>query len=258
MDTLPKITPLRPSRYALDFNALPQHVALIMDGSGRWAKERNLPRIEGHRRGSDNVDPIVTFCREIGIRHLTLYAFSMENWARPKDETLALMELLKDYLVCKRGKFIKNEIRFQTIGDLDRLPHFVVEEIEETKRLTKDLNRMVLTLALSYSARDEIIRAVNRLLKDKDQHRFQDSYISVHDFGRYLDTQSLPDPDLLIRTGRERRISNFLLWQSAYTELYFTDILWPDFNETCLIDALRDYQSRERRFGRISEQIGEE
>jgi undecaprenyl diphosphate synthase len=257
-----KITPLKKSSAALssslDYDKLPQHIAIIMDGNGRWAKERHLPRIVGHHQGSENVDTIVSFCREIGIRYVTLYAFSLENWARPKDETIALMDLLKDYLAQKREKFVKNEIRFETIGDLDRLPAEVLAEIEATKEATKNLNRMVMALALSYSARDEIVRAVNKLLKDKEQNRFQDSYISVHDFRQYLDTCAVPDPDLLIRTGRERRISNFLLWQSAYTELYFTDTLWPDFSEDCLVKAIQDYQSRERRFGKTSEQVGED
>ncbi len=239
----------------LDFKNLPQHIAIIMDGNGRWAKQRNLPRIEGHRRGSEIVEEIVTACREIGIPYLTLYAFSMENWGRPTTEIDALMSLLKEFLVIKRKKLIKNEIRFETIGDASRLPDPVREAIEETKQQTAHLNRMVLVLALSYGSRDEIIRGINQILTQKDKGEFKDDFISVDRFGRYLDTHSLPDPDLLIRTSGEHRISNFLLWQAAYSELMFTDTLWPDFHKEDLLHTLEEYQQRERRFGQTSDQL---
>ncbi|MBI1908741.1 MAG: isoprenyl transferase [Deltaproteobacteria bacterium] len=241
----------------LDFKKLPQHIAIIMDGNGRWAKRRDLPRIEGHRRGVNAVDEIVTDCRELGVRYLTLYSFSMENWGRPRDEIEALMELLKEFLIGKREKMIKNEIRFETIGDIARLPDFIRREISITKEATASLNKMVLTLALSYSARDEIIRAVNALIKEKGSGRFKDDFISQERFASYLDTREMPDPDLLIRTSGEKRISNFLLWQTAYTELYFSDVLWPDFNREELRRILEVYQTRERRFGKTSEQVGE-
>lgn len=226
-----------------------------MDGNGRWARARGLPRIEGHRRGSEVVDEIVTVCREIGIRYLTLYAFSMENWARPKDEIAALMALLKEFLISKREKLLKNGIRLVTIGDVERLPPGVLEVVKETEEVTRHLDKMFLNLALSYSARDEIVRAVNELLKEKDRGEFRDNFISVERFSNYLDTQGMPDPDLLIRTSGERRISNFLVWQAAYAELYFCETLWPEFTREELFRAIQEYQGRERRFGRTSEQV---
>jgi undecaprenyl diphosphate synthase len=226
-----------------------------MDGNGRWAKSRGLPRIEGHRRGSEVVDEITTACREMGVRYLTLYAFSMENWARPKDEIAALMLLLKDFLVNKRPKLLKNEIRLLSIGDVERLPPDVLKTLRETEEATGHLDKMFLILALSYSARDEITRAVNALLKEKERGDFRDNFISVGRFSDYLDTAGIPDPDLLIRTSGERRISNFLLWQAAYAELYFSETHWPDFNREELVKAVDEYQRRERRFGKTSEQI---
>jgi undecaprenyl diphosphate synthase len=238
-----------------DLKKLPQHIAIIMDGNGRWAKGRGLPRIEGHRRGSEVVDEITTACRELGVRYLTLYAFSMENWARPKDEITALMALLKEFLINKRPKLLKNEIRLLSIGDVERLPPDVLKTLRETEDATAHLDKMFLILALSYSARDEIMRAVNALLKEKETGEFRDNFISTGRFSDYLDTAGIPDPDLLIRTSGERRISNFLLWQSAYTELYFPETHWPDFNREELLKAIDEYQRRERRFGKTSEQI---
>ena len=238
-----------------DLKKLPQHIAIIMDGSGRWARAKGLPRIEGHRRGSEVVEEIVTACRDLGIRYLTLYAFSMENWARPKDEITALMALLKEFLIIKREKLLKNEIRLVSIGDVERLPPPVLQVLRETEEATLHLDKMFLNLALSYSARDEVVRAVNQLLKEKERGEFRDDYISVERFSGYLDTAGMPDPDLLIRTSGERRISNFLLWQSAYTELYFSETLWPEFGKEELFRAIEEYQTRERRFGRISEQV---
>ncbi|HEX5037398.1 MAG TPA: isoprenyl transferase [bacterium] len=238
-----------------DLKKLPQHIAIIMDGNGRWAKGRGLPRIEGHRRGSEVVDEITTACRELGVRYLTLYAFSMENWARPKDEITALMALLNEFLVNKRPKLLKNEIRLLSIGDVERLPPDVLKTLRETEAATAHLDKMFLILALSYSARDEIMRAVNALLKEKERGEFRDNFISTGRFSDYLDTAGIPDPDLLIRTSGERRISNFLLWQSAYAELYFPETHWPDFNRDELLKAIDEYQRRERRFGKTSEQI---
>jgi len=241
---------------AIDFKNVPQHVAIIMDGNGRWAKRRDLPRIEGHRRGAETVDEIVSVCRELGVRYLTLYAFSMENWSRPRVEIEALMQLLSHFLTSKREKLIKNEIRFETIGDIARLPDEVRRELNNNKEATASLNKMVLTIALSYSSRDEMIRAINKLLKEKGEGALKDDFISREDFSSYLDTCDMPDPDLLIRTSGEMRISNFLLWQSAYTELFFTKTLWPDFGREEFFRAIETYQNRERRFGKTSEQIG--
>lgn len=241
-----------------DLKKLPQHIAIIMDGNGRWAKTQGFPRVEGHRRGSENVDEIVTACREIGIRYLTLYAFSMENWARPKDEITALMALLKEFLLSKREKLIKNEIRLLSIGDVERLPADVLNVLRETENMTSNFDKMHLVLALSYSSRDEIVRAVHAILKEKESGALKDSFISVENFSRYLDTSGIPDPDLLIRTSGEHRISNYLLWQSAYTELYFTDTNWPDFHKENLLKAIEEYQGRERRFGKTTDQIKSE
>jgi len=239
----------------LDLKKLPQHIAIIMDGNGRWARERGLHRVEGHRQGSETVDEIVTACRELGIRYVTLYAFSMENWARPKDEIAALMALLKEFLIIKREKMLKNQIRLVSIGDVERLPEPVLTTLRETEAKTQDCDRMVLVLALSYGGRDELTRAVNTLLKEKEDGKFRDNFISVDLFSRYLDTSGMPDPDLLIRTSGESRVSNFLPWQLAYSELYFTDTLWPDFHREELYKAITEYQRRERRFGLTSEQV---
>jgi undecaprenyl diphosphate synthase len=241
----------------LDPDKLPRHIAIIMDGNGRWARSQNLPRIEGHRRGSETVEEIVEACREIGIPYLTLYAFSMENWARPTEEIHALMALLKEFLVIKRNKLIQNGTRLETIGDLARLPEDVVREIDETKRQTASCSEMTLVLALSYGARDEIVRAVNGALKDAQAGRLEAGQLSETQFAQYLDTRHLPDPDLLIRTSGESRTSNFLQWQTAYAEIIFTDTLWPDFHKENLIKTLEQYAQRERRFGQTSDQVQE-
>lgn len=237
-----------------DLKKLPQHIAIIMDGNGRWAGQKGLPRVEGHRRGSEVVDEIVTASRDLGIRYLTLYAFSMENWARPKDEITALMALLQEFLISKRPKLMQHEIRLASIGDVERLPPSVLATLRETEELTRSNDKMLLLLALSYSGKDEIVRAINELLKEKENGAFQDNFISMEQFAKYLDTAGVPDPDLLIRTSGERRISNFLLWQNAYAELYFTDVLWPDFGKEEFYKAIAEYQTRERRFGKVSDQ----
>lgn len=239
----------------LDLKKLPQHIAIIMDGNGRWAKSRGLPRIAGHQQGIEAVDNVVTACRELGVRYLTLYAFSMENWARPKDEISALMVLLKEFLIQKRPKLLNNQIRLVSIGDVERLPPDVLATLRETEEKTRACNQMVMNLALSYSSRDELIRAVNALLKEKEEGNFRDNYISIERFSDYLDTAGMPDPDLVIRTSGESRISNFLLWQAAYAEFYFSEILWPDFGKEELCRAIEEYQKRERRFGKTSEQV---
>jgi len=230
-------------------NKFPQHVAIIMDGNGRWAKERSLPRVEGHRQGVETVEKIVEASKEIGIRYLTLYAFSEENWNRPKEEVDALMQLLRLYLAAKRSKMIREGIRFMAIGDIDSLDQEVRDEIERTREATKSGQNMTLIVALSYGARQEICRAAERLISKGVRE------VTPEILSRSLDTADIPDPDLLIRTSGEFRISNFLLWQLAYTELYFTETLWPDFTREEILRAIEEYQKRERRFGLTSEQV---
>ncbi|HKY62713.1 MAG TPA: isoprenyl transferase [bacterium] len=234
---------------------LPRHIAIIMDGNGRWARQRHLPRIEGHRRGSQVVEEIVETCRETGIQYLTLYAFSQENWNRPSDEVLGLMELLKYFLQEKRSKLLKNGVRLRVVGQIERLPEPVLRELTKTIEKTKGCEAMTLILALSYSSRSELTEVVNQLIRQALAEGNASKVIGEEDLARQLYTEGLPDPDLLIRTSGEHRISNFLLWQMAYTELYFTDTLWPDFNRSELQKAISEYQRRERRFGRTTEQI---
>ncbi len=239
----------------IDQEKLPRHIAIIMDGNGRWAKKQNLNRISGHLKGVDAVRDVVTSCREMGIKVLTLYAFSIENWQRPKEEVAALMGLLKDYLRKEREELIKNNIRLSAIGRLEDLPPDVRAALDETMKKTEKCDGMILNLALSYGGRSEILHAVHGILSDLRNKKIQEAEIDLLSFPQYLWTRGLPDPDLLIRTSGESRISNFLLYQIAYTELYMTETLWPDFNREELIKAIADYQSRERRFGLTSEQI---
>jgi len=226
-----------------------------MDGNGRWARKRNLHRLEGHRRGSETVEVIAEACREIGIEHLTLYAFSQENWNRPTEEVGGLMELLKHFLVAKREKLLKNEIRLRVIGQIDRLPESVLRELTKTIEETKYCEKMTLVLALSYSSRSELTEMVNNMVRSAMAGGDASRVIREEELDRQLYTEGLPDPDLLIRTSGEHRISNFLLWQMAYTELYFTETLWPDFSREELEKAITEYQRRERRFGLTTEQI---
>jgi undecaprenyl diphosphate synthase len=241
----------------LDKARLPQHVAIIMDGNGRWAKLRGKSRIEGHRRGKTSVRAIVEMSRKIGIRYLSLYAFSTENWFRPHDEVDALMGLLEQYLAGERAKMMRYGIRLVTIGNRSRLPAGVKAALEETIALTRQNQRMTVILALSYSGRDEIVRMAKRLAREAIERRLDPDDIDEGTVAAYLDSAEVPDPDLLIRTSGEMRISNFYLWQIAYSELYVTPTLWPDFRETEYLEALRAYQRRRRRFGRTDEQLGE-
>jgi len=226
-----------------------------MDGNGRWAKQHAMGRIRGHKRGAQAVKTTVTACRETGIQYLTLFAFSSENWGRPDEEVNALMSLLGDYLDKEAKTLQKQEIRLTTIGNIERLYAPVKEKLLEVQKLTEQNRKMVLNLALSYGSRDEIILAVKKMISDNRQGKLDADSIDQDTIGRYLYTSSIPDPDLLIRTSGEYRISNFLLWQVAYTELYFTDVLWPDFKKDDLLKAIAVYQNRERRFGLTSEQI---
>jgi len=239
----------------IDKNNLPQHIAIIMDGNGRWAKQHAMGRIRGHKKGAQAVRTAVTACREIGIQYLTLFAFSSENWGRPNEEINALMSLLGDYLDKEASTLQKQEIMLTTIGDIERLYPPVKEKLLEVKKLTEHNRKMVLNLALSYGSRDEIIFAIKKMITDNRSGKLDIDDIDNDTVGRYLYTNNIPDPDLLIRTSDEYRISNFLLWQLAYTELYFTDVLWPDFKKDDLLKAIAVYQRRERRFGLTSEQI---
>lgn len=239
----------------IDKEKLPRHIAIIMDGNGRWAKKKLLNRISGHMKGVDAVRAVVTTCRELGIKVLTLYAFSKENWKRPKDEVSALMGLLKEYLLKEREEMIENNIRLHVIGRIEDLPIEVQGTLQETLNKTEQCNGMILNLALSYGGRSELLHAVQGILADFKKGLIQPEEITLQRFSHYLWTRGIPDPDLLIRTSGEYRISNFLLWQIAYTELYVTETLWPDFDKKELLKAIADYQSRERRFGLTSEQL---
>ncbi|HEB71281.1 MAG TPA: isoprenyl transferase [Nitrospirae bacterium] len=242
----------------VDKTRLPMHIAIIMDGNGRWAEQRRMPRAEGHRIGVTRVDEIVTSCRKLGVNALTLYSFSLENWSRPSDEVSTLMGILKKYLIKELGRMLKENIRFNTIGNVEDLPGFAREVILDAKQKTKDNTGMTLTLALSYGSRDEIVRAARQLVKDVENKLVRAEEIDEDKFASYLDTKALPPPDLLIRTSGELRISNFLLWQIAYTELYFTDKLWPEFTSADLMEAIISYQSRERRYGKTRAQVSGE
>jgi undecaprenyl diphosphate synthase len=239
----------------LDKNRLPQHVAIIMDGNGRWAKQRGKNRIEGHRRGKTSVRVIVEFSRKIGIRFLSLYAFSTENWLRPDDEVHALMGLLEHYLVAEQPKMMRYGIRLLTIGDRGRLPAGVRRTLEDVIALTRENRRMTVILALSYSGRDEIVRMVKKVATDVRSGKCVPEDIDEQMIASHMDTPDVPDPDLLIRTSGEMRISNFYLWQIAYSEFYVTPTLWPDFREKEYLQALVEYQRRRRRFGRTDEQL---
>jgi undecaprenyl diphosphate synthase len=237
---------------------LPRHIAIIMDGNGRWARQKSLTRIEGHIKGIEAVRTAVTTCRELGIEFLTLFSFSIENWRRPENEVLALMGLLQRYLREELDEMLDNNIRLKAIGDINSLPPDAHNTLIDTLEKTARCDGMVLTLALSYSGRDEIIRAFRHLMADIKNKRIRPEEISEETLSNYLSTRDIPDPDLLIRTSGEYRISNFLLWQMAYTEIYVTETLWPDFGKEDLIKALLNYQSRERRFGLTSEQLAME
>jgi len=239
----------------IDQNNLPLHIAIIMDGNGRWAKQHAMGRIRGHKKGAQAVKATVTACRELGIQYLTLFAFSSENWGRPSKEIDALMSLLGEYLDDEAPTLLKQEIKLSTIGEIERLYKPVREKLLNVKKLTEKNAKMVLNLALSYGSRDEIVFALKRMIADTQEGRLRLDDIDQNAIGRYLFTADMPDPDLLIRTSGEYRISNFLLWQLAYTELYFTHVLWPDFTKSDLLKAIAAYQSRERRYGLTGEQI---
>lgn len=234
-----------------DTSNLPSHVAIIMDGNGRWAKKHHLTRIQGHEKGSEAVRRVVRACREIGIAHLTLYAFSTENWQRPKKEVDALMMLLKRFLKTERQEMLENNIRLNVIGQIERLPKGVRQEIKKTMSLTEANTALNLHLALSYGSRNEIVRMAQMLSKQCVNGDIGPEAIDEQLVADHLFTRDIPDPDLLIRTSGEMRISNFLLWQIAYAELYITPTLWPDFGKDEFMHILEEYRKRERRFGRV-------
>ncbi len=241
----------------IDLKKVPQHIAIIMDGNGRWATRQNLPRLAGHKKGTEVVEEIIPYAKKLGVKYLTLYAFSRENWNRPADEVLGLMNLLIDFLVSKRKKLLEYQVRLTTIGEIDLLPNPVLRELRESMEVTQSFTEMRVILALSYGSRNEIVQAIERLIKKRFEGPNPFAAVSPEEFAQYLSTQDIPDPDLLIRTSGEHRISNFLLWQAAYAELYFTETLWPDFNNQELLKAIGEYQNRERRFGLTSDQIRE-
>jgi undecaprenyl diphosphate synthase len=231
---------------------IPNHIAVIMDGNGRWAKERGLPRVAGHKKGVDSVRDTVEACAQLGVKYLTLYTFSIENWNRPKDEVSTLMRLLVRSLKNETNELNENNIKLTTIGDTSTLPREVQNELNDAKERTGRNSRMTLNLALSYSGRWEIIEAVKSVVKEPGIHPDE---INEQLFSKYLTTRDMPDPDLIIRTSGEFRVSNFLLWQIAYAEFYICKVFWPDFRRKHLYEAVENFQKRERRFGKVSEQI---
>lgn len=243
-------------KYGLNEERLPKHVAIIMDGNGRWAKKQLRNRLFGHAEGADSVEKVTTLCREVGVKYLTLYAFSTENWNRPEDEVEGLVSMLAKNLVSRRKMLTENNIRLNVIGEISKYPKDVQKLMRETMALTSD-NRveMVLTLALSYGFRQEMTEAVRKIAGLVADGKLQPSEITEKTIAENLYTFDMPDPDLIIRTSGEYRLSNFLMWQASYSEFYFTDTLWPDFKKAEMIAALKDYAGRERRFGKTSEQL---
>lgn len=241
-------------RELIKINAnLPEHIAIIMDGNGRWAKQRSLPRFAGHREGINSVREITRICGELGIKHLTLYTFSKENWARPQNEVSALMKLLLTSIRKEINNLNKNNVKLTTIGAFQDLPKSARKGIEEGIEITKENTGLNLNLALSYGSRQEIMQAIQHIAKMVDMGNLNVDDINQENFENLLYTRNMPDPDLLIRTGGEFRVSNFLLWQIAYTEIFVTETFWPAFREIELLEAITDFQSRERRFGKVAE-----
>ena len=240
----------------LDMNRIPRHIAIIMDGNGRWAAERGKPRSFGHQAGVDTVRRITSECTRLGVKYLTLYTFSTENWNRPADEVAALMGLVLSSL--EDEIFMKNNVRFRVVGDTERLPQAVRQKLQETMEHTAANTAMTMVVALSYSSRWEITKAAQKLAREAAQGKINPDDITEETVSEHLATAFMPDPDLLIRTGGEQRISNYLLWQIAYSELYFCDTFWPDFSEADLHKAIASFQSRQRRFGKTGAQVEEE
>lgn len=237
----------------IDFSNLPRHIAIIMDGNGRWAQRKGAARIFGHRNAIQAVTDVTEACGELGIQYLTLYAFSTENWGRPKEEVDGLMELLVNTIKKEIGNLMENQVKLLTIGDISHLPKVCQRNLEEAKEMTKNNTGLKVLLALNYSGRWEIVKAAKKIAIDVQQGRLHPEDIDEQMFSSLLETSGVPDPELLVRTSGELRISNFLLWQIAYTELYITKTLWPDFRKEDLYEAIYSYQHRERRFGKVLE-----
>lgn len=239
----------------LDMSRMPVHLAIIMDGNGRWARQRSMERSIGHAEGVNSVNRITRFAGELGIKYLTLYAFSTENWNRPRPEVEALMHLIGSTIRKETPDLVKNNVRINLLGEIERLPREARESLEEGRRATAHCTGLELQICLSYSSRWELTQAARQLAQMAIDGKIDPEAISEATISGMLETKGMPDPDLLIRTGGEERVSNFLLWQIAYSELYFTPILWPDFDDNAFIDALLDFQNRERRFGMTSDQV---
>lgn len=230
---------------------MPQHIAIIMDGNGRWAKKRGLPRNVGHREGSRNLKKMVAFCDKIGIKYLTVYAFSTENWKRPKNEVDGLMSLLLEYLKNAEKELGGDKVRIRVVGDVKGLPVEIQKEVDRVTKMTQGNEGMILNIALNYGGRDDIVKAVKEVAKDVAQGRLDVKDIDGQAISTRLYTAGTPDPDLIIRTSGEKRISNFLLWQAAYSEFWYTDVYWPDFREEHILEAIDEFQKRNRRFGGV-------
>lgn len=237
--------------FDIDMENLPKHIAIIMDGNGRWAKKRFLPRTAGHKAGVETVRTVITECKRLGIKHVTLYTFSTENWKRPALEVETLMTLLQSYLKKEVAELNRNNVKLTAIGDIEKLPKSCLEELKKAMELTKNNDGPNLNLALNYGGRYDITNAVKQISRDIENHKLNSESITEETIKNYLSTKSIPDPDLVIRTSGEQRLSNFLLWELAYAELYFTDVFWPDFDEKELQKAIYAYQKRDRRFGSI-------
>ena len=241
----------------IDLENIPKHIAIIMDGNGRWAKNKGLPRIAGHREGISSVREITRICGEIGVGYLTLYTFSTENWNRPKTEVKALMALLLSTIKKEIKELHKNNVKFSTIGDISSLPDGTIKGLQDCINLTVNNTGLNLVLALNYGSRQEILEAVRDIIEQVKEGKLDSTKINEEFFSSCLNTNNYPDPDLLIRTSGELRISNFLLWQCAYTEMYLTNTYWPSFRKNDLFKAILDFQNRERRFGKTSEQVND-
>ena len=248
---MPFFKPKEDTAALVDFDHLPRHVAIIMDGNGRWAKKRGLPRTAGHAAGAENFRTIATYCKEIGLEYLTVYAFSTENWKRPAEEVSAIMGLLKKYLIEAIGKMERDRDKMCFFGDLSPLPQELRDLCEQTREISKHYEGVQVNICLNYGGRDELVRAAKAFALDCAAGKADPNHLTEAQFGNYLFSAGVPDPDLVIRPSGEERISNFLLWQSAYAEYYFTDVLWPDFNRDELHRALAAYQHRQRRFGGV-------
>jgi undecaprenyl diphosphate synthase len=247
--------PAAEMKETIDRNNIPKHIAIIMDGNGRWAKQKGAMRIFGHRNAIQAVREAIEGSGELGVKYLTLFSFSTENWSRPKEEVEALMDLLVQTIVAETGLMMKNKVRLHAIGDLESLPKSTYDKLVEVMKQTSANTGLTVNLALSYSGQWELTKAAQRIAQKVSEGKLSPGEITQQTLADHLDTAGIPDPELMIRTSGEYRISNFLLWQLAYTELYFSDVLWPDFRKEHLFAAIEDYQKRERRFGKTGEQV---